>query len=170
MDIIQTSLRCSQLLWTFLCTALFSSVIAGAFAGNPSIINFAIFVCVLSWLACIGGMIGAFDEKYLLPMIVLVLDTTTTFLSLITSIVLAAKLSVHSCGDTRYILSNSLTNGSFDPGRRCHELQAATVFMWFLFISFFGSFVLDFINTTKTKTPTAASSRSRAGAPTMSQA
>lgn len=100
LDVTQTSLRCSQLLWTFLCTALFSSVIAGAFAGNPSIINFAIFVCVLSWITCIGGMIGAFDEKYLVPMIVLVLDTTTTILSLITGIVLAAKLTAHSCGDT----------------------------------------------------------------------
>lgn len=168
LDVTQTSLRCSQLLWTFLCTALFSSVIAGAFAGNPSIINFAIFVCVLSWITCIGGMIGAFDEKYLVPMIVLVLDTTTTILSLITGIVLAAKLTAHSCGDTQYIFSNSLTNGSFDPGRRCHELQAATVFMWFLFISLLGSLVLDIINGSKTST--ASSSRSRAGAPTMSQA
>ncbi|KAI6250017.1 Non-classical export protein 2 [Erysiphe necator] len=168
IDVIQTSLRCSQLLWTLLCTALISSVIADSFAGNPSCINFAIFVCVLSWITCIGGMIGAFNDKCLVPMVILVLDTTTAFLSLISGIVLAAKLQVHSCEDIRYILSNSLTNGSFNPSKRCHELQAATAFMWFLFISFMGSLYFDIVNGTKRSI--AGSSGSRASAPTMSQA
>lgn len=146
---IRLIFRCSQILWTLLSTALIGNVIANSFAGNPSTINFAIFVCVFSWIACLYGIAEDILGYVLLSFVKILLDLVSTFFTLIAGIVLAARLHARSCGNYSYLKSNHLTNGSLDPGKRCRELQAATAFMWFLFASFLGSLIMDFLNIRK---------------------
>jgi len=162
---IQGVLRASQFLWTLLTTALIGNVIAEAFAGNPSGINYAIFTSVFCWLVLIYGGLAAFMESLAIPIALIVLDALATLFTFIAGVVLAAKLNVHSCGNRDYVLSNGYTNGSYNPKKRCQELQASTAFYWFLFASFAASLVMS-----------ALSSRSsgmtggvRRGGPSMSQ-
>lgn len=76
--------------------ALIGNVIAMAFSGNPSSINFAIFVTVWCMVVVLVGFAAAFVEA--IPALILMcLDASAALLSLIAGIVLAAKLGVHSC-------------------------------------------------------------------------
>ncbi len=95
----QVALRVSQFICTLLCTALIGNVIALAINGNPSGINYAIFVCVLSWLVLFYGTAAAFVESFAVPIILLALDGLATLFSFIAAVVLAAKLGVHSCSN-----------------------------------------------------------------------
>jgi len=140
----QLGLRVSQFFWTLLITALVGNAIATAFSGNPSAVNYAIFVAVFSWLVLLFGFVAAWME--ISNIILIAADTLAALFTVIAGIVLAAKLGVHSCANQAYIRSNSLTNGSPDMGKRCHELQASCAFFWFLFASFVGSVVLGFLS------------------------
>lgn len=42
-----------------------------------------------------------------------------------------------------YTTHNSITNGSSDTSKRCHEAQAVTAFLWFGFAAFVASAVLS---------------------------
>jgi hypothetical protein len=97
--ISQVFLRGSQFLWTLLITALIGNVIAEAFAGNPSSINYAIFVAVFSWLVLLYGFAAAFVESLAIPIVLGAMDLLATLFTFIAGVVLAAKLHVHSCGN-----------------------------------------------------------------------
>ena len=99
MSIVQIILRSLQLLWTFLITALVGNAIAEAFAGNPSSVNYAIFVAVFSWLVLFFGFAAAFISSLAIPMVLFALDGLAALLTFIAGVVLAAKLGVHSCGN-----------------------------------------------------------------------
>ncbi|KAG9236389.1 putative Non-classical export protein 2 [Amylocarpus encephaloides] len=143
---VQMALRGSQFLWTFLTTALIGNVIAEAFSGNPSSINYAIFVSVFCWIALIYGGLATVMESLAIPIALIVMDTLATLFTFIAGVVLAAGLNVHSCNNQSYIHSNHLTNGSHNPTKRCHELQASTAFFWFLFASFLGSVIMGILS------------------------
>jgi len=162
-ELAQIALRSIQFLWTLLITALVGNVIADAFAGNPSAINYAIFVAVFSWIVVFYGFAASFVEALAIPIVLLVLDGLATLLTFIAGVVLAAKLHVHSCGNKSYVLTNSLTNGSHNPTKRCHELQASTAFFWFLFLTYVASLVLSFLG------GFAGGRTIRRGGPSMSQ-
>ncbi|KAH8796706.1 putative Non-classical export protein 2 [Hyaloscypha finlandica] len=136
----QIGLRASQFIWTLLITALIGNVIAEAFSGNPSSVNYAIFVAVFSWIVLLIGIVAAVMDSE--NIILIALDTLAVIFTFVAGVVLAAKLHVHSCGNSSYTTTNSLTNGSHDTSKRCRELQASTAFFWFLFASFVGSLVL----------------------------
>jgi hypothetical protein len=38
-----------------------------------------------------------------------------------------------------YVTTNRITNGSHNPTKRCHEGQAVTAFLWFLFACYAAS-------------------------------
>lgn len=143
VSFVQIILRGSQFLWTLLTTALIGNVIAEAFSGNPSGINYAIFTSVFCWLVLIYGGIAAVMESLAIPIALIALDAIATLLTFIAAVVLSAKLGVHSCGNRGYVTTNGYTNGSHNPGKRCHELQASTAFYWFLFASFAASMVMS---------------------------
>lgn len=42
-----------------------------------------------------------------------------------------------------YVNKNSITNGSLNRSKRCHEAQAITVFLWFGFLTFLGSLIFS---------------------------
>lgn len=161
-------LRLWTFLFTLLTTALIGNAIASAFAGNPSSVNYSIFVCVFSWLALLYGLTTSMImESLAIPVVLMVMDGVAALLTMIAGVVLAAKLGVHSCGNEAYLKANSLTNGSHDMEKRCHELQASTAFFWFMFLGFAGSVFFDFAGSRSG----GGSSRGgvRKGGPTMSQ-
>lgn len=144
----QVGLRALQFIMTLLITALIGNVIAEAFAGNSSSINYALFVAVFSWLVLFFGLAAAFVDSIAIPIALLALDSLAALFTFIAGVVLAAKLGVHSCGNSGYTSSNSLTNGSINRKKRCHELQASTAFFWFLFAAYLGSVAMTAISGT----------------------
>jgi hypothetical protein len=99
VSVSQVFLRGSQFLWTLLITALVGNVIATAFAGNPSSINYAIFVAVFSWVVLLYGFAAAFMEGLAIPIVLGALDLLATLFTFIAGVVLAADLHVHSCSN-----------------------------------------------------------------------
>lgn len=148
MELVQAILRGLQLLWALLLTALIGNVIATnvAAAGTATAaINFAMFVVVLSWLAAIFGLASAFVDRLAIPMALLAADGAATLFSLIAGIVLAAKLKAVNCAETNDQAPDWIGYGSHDDTKRCREIQASTVFMWFLFITFSAGLVFTYM-------------------------
>lgn len=93
----QLGLRASQFFWTLLITALVGNVIATAFARNSSI-NYAMFVAVFSWIVLLLGFAAAWMEQS--NIILVALDALAMLFTFVAGVVLAAKLGVHSCGNS----------------------------------------------------------------------
>ncbi|KAL8733916.1 MAG: hypothetical protein Q9181_003408 [Wetmoreana brouardii] len=118
--------------------ALIGNVIHDAVAGNPSIINYVMFVAVFAMLSLFYLIAAAFMESFAIPIAMLVLDALNTLLFLVGGIALAAYLGVHSCGRQSYVDNNKITNGSLNPKKRCREEQAVCAFLWFGFGAWLG--------------------------------
>ncbi|KAK0728506.1 marvel domain-containing protein, partial [Lasiosphaeria miniovina] len=140
--IIQVLLRGLQLLWTLLLTALVGNVIASnvaAAASASALVNFTMFVVVVAWLVSLyglaAGVVDSVSSRFASPAAVFTVDAVAAGIFLITAIALAAKLGVVNCGDLQpgSKPGDWIGYGSFDDAKRCRELQASTVFMWFLF-------------------------------------
>ncbi|KAL8996819.1 MAG: hypothetical protein Q9188_006479 [Gyalolechia gomerana] len=88
-----------QFLMTLLIMALIGNVIADAIAGNPSIVNYVMFVSVFAMLSLFYLIGAAIMESFAIPIAMLVLDALNTLLFLVGGIALAAYMGVHSCSD-----------------------------------------------------------------------
>jgi len=163
----QLGLRSWEFLWVLLTMALIGNVIAGAFAGNPGSINYAMFVSTFDMLVVLIGFAAVFMDLSAAALVMVVLDVLATLFTFIAGVVLAAKLKVHSCSNHSYILSNGLTNGSHNPEKRCRELQASTAFYWFAFAGFLASAVVAGLNSRGSSM--GARGGIRRGGPSMSQ-
>jgi len=139
------ALRGLQIFLTILVTALVGNAIHDAVGGNPSEVNYSIFVAVFLWLVLIYTTLAGVLESVAVPLAVMVLDVLAVLFTFIAGVVLAAGLGVHSCGNAGYTLTNKLTAGSFDTSKRCHELQASCAFFWFLFASFLATVALTVV-------------------------
>lgn len=109
------------------------------------------------------GLAAAFVESLAHTLILAIMDGAALLFNLLSGIILASYLHVHSCSNRRYVLTNQLTQGSTG---RCRELQAATAFIWFSFALFTASLAVDLMKGSST------SMRRRGGArtgPTMTQ-
>lgn len=98
-SIPQIALRAWTFLWTLLTLALIGNVIATAFSGNPSVVNYAIFVSTFCMLVVLFGIAGVFVESLAIPIALAVADGLAALFSVIAGIALAAELHVHSCGN-----------------------------------------------------------------------
>ncbi len=78
---------------------LIGNVIAGAFAGNASSINYAMFVSTFDMLVVLFGFAAVFMDLSAAGLIMVVLDVLATIFTFIAGVVLAAKLGVHSCSN-----------------------------------------------------------------------
>lgn len=96
---VQFGLRSVQIVFSIIILGLVGNAIAVAFAGNPSSVNFAIFVAVLAFLISLFGLAAAVVEAIAIPIVLLVADAVATLFTFIAGVVLAAKLGVHSCGN-----------------------------------------------------------------------
>ncbi|KAL8693373.1 MAG: hypothetical protein Q9224_003766 [Gallowayella concinna] len=99
MQIMQLALRAFQFLMTLFILALTGNVIAEAFSGNHSIINYTMFVAVFAMLSLLYLIGAAIIESFAIPLAMLVLDAINMLLFLIGGIALAAYLGVHSCNN-----------------------------------------------------------------------
>ena len=78
--------------------ALVGNIIADAFSGNPSVINFDMFVAVFSMLSLFYLILAAWTESAPgHPIIPLALDVLNTLFFFCGAVAMAAKLHVHSC-------------------------------------------------------------------------
>ncbi|KAL8686158.1 MAG: hypothetical protein Q9218_007306 [Villophora microphyllina] len=128
---------------TLFILALTGNIIHDAFAGNPSIINYVMFVAVFAMLSLIYLIAASVMEAFAIPIAMVALDAINMLLFLIGGIALAAYLGVHSCGRASYVNNNKITNGSHNPSKRCHEAQAVTAFLWFGFLAWLATLVLS---------------------------
>lgn len=148
---------------TLLIMALIGNVIHDAFAGNPSIINYVMFVSVFAMLSLFYLIGAAIMEGFAIPIAMVALDAINMLLFLVGGIALAAYLGVHSCGravcltwqqvkgmveslltqSQSYVDNNKITNGSHNRTKRCHEEQAVCAFLWFGFAAWAGSLALS---------------------------
>ncbi|KAJ9608583.1 hypothetical protein, variant 1 [Exophiala oligosperma] len=141
-------LRGTEFVFTLITMALIGNVIAMAFAGNPSLINYDIFVTAFAMLSLFYLIPAAWSDSFqghaLLP---LLLDALNVLFLFCAAVATAAELGAHSCSNNSYTLHNHLTNGAHDREGRCRELQASTAFFFFtwaawsasLFFSVLGS-------------------------------
>jgi len=126
--------------------ALVGNMIASAFAGNPSVINYDMFVAVFAMLSLIYLFAVAWNDNFTFhPILPLTLDVLNTLFFFCAAVAMAAKLGAHSCSNSAYTHSNHITNGSHDTAGRCREAQASTAFLWFGFASFAASTVFSLL-------------------------
>jgi hypothetical protein len=98
MNLLKSGLYALAFLWTLLITALIGNVIADAYGGTPSQINYCMFVAVFSWIVLIIGFTGSFIES--IPVVVLLAaDALAVLFTFVAAVLLSAKLGVHSCGN-----------------------------------------------------------------------
>jgi len=159
-------LRSFQLLFAVIVLAISGALVhQTVFGGSPSQINFAVFIGVFAILSLGYFFLALFSDGAAHPMVLAILDALNMLFTLAGGIALAEKLHVHSCGNIHYTTTNSITNGAHDTKGRCHEAQALTAFLWFLFLTFVATVAFSAINMRKSGT----GMRGTRGAPTMSQ-
>jgi len=147
MGIISAILRGIALLWTLLITALIGNVMANnnnAASSATQAINFTMFVAVWSWLAGLIGLGAAFVAALAVPMVMIPLDILAVLFTFIDAIVLSAKLTAVDCGNIGNKGRSWIAYGSDNDEKRCREIQASTVFMWFLWVTFMGCLFYTF--------------------------
>ncbi|KAI1806021.1 marvel domain-containing protein [Daldinia bambusicola] len=131
--LIKSVLRIVEFVLVLLITALVGNVMASNISGSESAINFIMFVCAISWLAILYGLMSHFITSIAIPVVALALDSLAVLFSFIGAIVFSAKLQAVNCSNLGRKPSDYIAFGSNDNEKRCREIQASTVFLWFLF-------------------------------------
>ncbi|KAI5860784.1 marvel domain-containing protein [Durotheca rogersii] len=142
MEMVKSILRLVQLLFVLLTTALVGNVIANNVnsAGSAaSAVNFVMFVCALSWIAVLYGIVTHFFSSLAIPIASLALDGAVTLFTFVAAVVLSAKLQAVNCANLGRKPSDYIVFGSDNDEKRCREIQASAVFLWFLFATFTAS-------------------------------
>lgn len=81
--------------------ALIGNMIASSFSGNPSIINYDMFVAVFGMLSLLYLIPATFKPDMAFhPLLMVGLDGLNALFFLIGGIATAAELGVHSCGNS----------------------------------------------------------------------
>ncbi|KAI9855374.1 MAG: hypothetical protein M1813_009832 [Trichoglossum hirsutum] len=142
-DVPQIILRSVQAFCTLLILALVGNMVHEATHGNPSVVNYQIFVGAFSFLSLIYLFPSALTDRFRYRLVTLVLDALNTLFFFAGGVALAARLGVHSCGNQAYLKLNKVTNGADNMSKRCHEAQAATAFLWFGFAAYLVSAILS---------------------------
>jgi len=143
-SLVNLIMRGLQFFWALLILALVGDMISDAKAGNPSIVNYAMFCAVFAMLTLFYLIPATFIDSLAIGGIVpLVLDALNTLFWFCGAVAFAAKLGVHSCSNKDYLKDNKITNGAKNMHQRCQESQASTAFLWFGFAAFAVSTVLS---------------------------
>ncbi|EGS18526.1 uncharacterized protein CTHT_0051290 [Thermochaetoides thermophila DSM 1495] len=149
MEKLGLILRAIQLLFIVILTGLIGNVIStniNAAGSATAAINFSMFVIVISWLAGLVGLATSLIERISLPVLALLgADATATLFTFIDAVVLAAKLRAVNCANTEDRSPSWIAYGSANDTKRCRQVQASTVFMWFLFATFATALTLSFM-------------------------
>ncbi|KAF2274720.1 uncharacterized protein EI97DRAFT_451520 [Westerdykella ornata] len=137
-------------IWEFICTiiimSLIGNMIATAFAGNPSAVNYAMFVSAFGMASLLYLIPAAIIERLQFPPLSSVLDGLNVIFWFCAAVALPSYLHVHSCSNRWYVLHNSITNGSHDPEKRCRMAQASTAFLWFGWVAWIVTLVISLMS------------------------
>ncbi|KAL1635943.1 hypothetical protein SLS58_009994 [Diplodia intermedia] len=161
---LHTVFRGLELLWALLVMALIGNMIATAYAGNPSIVNYSMFVSVFSMLSLFYLIPATVKDGLGIPIAVIALELLNVVFYFCAAVALAAYLGAHSCSNSGYTHSNFITNGSRDTEKRCREAQASTAFLWFGFACFCATAFFSW-----QQSRGSVNMRGSRGAPSMSQ-
>lgn len=81
--------------------ALVGNMIADAFGGNPSVVNYDMFVAVFSMLCLFYLIFTAISDSFTLhPMLPLALDALNVLFFFCAAVAMAAELGTHSCSNS----------------------------------------------------------------------
>ena len=152
---ISVIVRGLELLWAILILALVGHMISTSGwnqiprkGGNASIVNYCMFVGVLTLLSLtyfIPIIFISIHEEYQV-LATIGLDALNVLFYMCGAIAMAALMGVHSCSNEAYTKSNGVTNSSPDTATRCREAQAVTAFLWIGFLTFVASTACSFMN------------------------
>lgn len=148
--------------------ALVGNMIDEAFAGNPSTVNYAIFVSAFSMFTLFYLVPASFNLDWALhPIIMITIDALNCIFFFCAAIDMAAKLTGNSCGNSvssfflfsfhlqdidtadaytviqSFTRHNEIANGSRNPEKRCREAQAVTAFLWFGWAGYMASVIIS---------------------------
>lgn len=100
VSVAQLGLRTWTFIWTLLAMSLVGNVIALTFSGHhKAAVNYAMFTAAFCMVVVLYGFVAAVVEAVALPLVLIVVDGLAMIFSIIAGIVLAAKLTVHSCNN-----------------------------------------------------------------------
>lgn len=145
--IISAVVRAVALLWTLIITALIGNVIASNVNGSSSAtkaINYTMFTAAWAWVAGLYGLAAAFFAALAIPMVLFALDVLAVLFTLVAGILLAAKLGTPNCGNIQGYGRHWIAFGSNSNEKRCREIQASVVFLWFLWATFMVALFFTF--------------------------
>jgi hypothetical protein len=124
--------------------SLVGNMIAEAFAGNPSSINYTMFVAAFSMFTLFYLFPASWNSDWAIhPIFMIVLDALNCVFFFCAAIALAAKLECHSCTNQSYLVNNEITNGATNMTKRCREAQASTAFLWFGWAGYMASVIIS---------------------------
>lgn len=97
---VVSTLTATQFIWTLLIMALVGNMIATSFSGNPSLVNYDMFVAVFGMLTLFYLIPATFKEALQgHPLLMVALDTLNALFFFCAAVAMAAELHVHSCSD-----------------------------------------------------------------------
>ena len=81
--------------------ALVGNMIASAFSGNPSSVNYAMFIAVFGMLTLFYLILVAWNDNFVMhPILPIVLDALNVLFWFCGAVALAALLGAHSCSNS----------------------------------------------------------------------
>jgi hypothetical protein len=168
--VVNLALRGLEFVFTLIIMALVGNMIAEAFAGNPSIINYDMFVAVFGMLSLFYLIATAFNDSFTgHPILPLALDALNAIFFFCGAVAMAAELGAHSCSNDSWTASNKITNGAGNRGGRCREAQAVTAFLWFAWACWMASLIFSVLGARGGNVNLRGPLRSRGTAPVMRQ-
>lgn len=115
--------NCVQFLFTLIIMAITGNIIDTAFSGNPSVINYAMFVAVFSMLTLFYAIAICFKEEMTFHKLVpSVLDLLNAVFFFCLGVALAAELGAHNCNNAVSSL-NALSRTASDTSNRLTHAQ-----------------------------------------------
>jgi hypothetical protein len=89
-----------QFVWALLVMSLIGNMIATAYAGNPAIVNYSMFVAVFSMLSLLYLIPASIKESFMIhPLLVVGLDVLNALFYFCAAVAMSAYLHVHSCSN-----------------------------------------------------------------------
>lgn len=166
---IQLGLRGWTFLWTLLTLALVGNMEATAGGNSSASTNYAMFVAAFAMFSLLYLIPASWNPDWAIhPIIMITVDALNSLFTFTSAVAYAALLGAHNCGNPAYTLTNEITNSSSNTKKRCHEAQASTAFLWFMWAGFTASLVLSVLAGRSTGVNLRGRTGSRRG-PSMAQ-
>jgi len=143
---VNLGLRAWELICSILIVSLIGNAIASAFSGNPSMVNYDMFVGVFGLASLLYLLPVSFLEGYNFPILSIGLDVLNVLFWFCAAVATPAYTGVHSCSNNNYTRTNHIMNGAYNRQKRCREIQASTAFLWFGWAAWVGSLVISLMS------------------------